>query len=232
MLRPRPERKRQGHERWLLTYADLITLLMIFFVVMYALSRVDSAKFQALSGALGGVFGSAGQPLGEGRGGGIPTMVPALGPGSLQGVLVELNAYLENQQLSGSAQYSQEEGSVTINLGAKGFFGEGEAALKDSAEANLDALATVLKAGTFRIRVEAHTNKGDAPASHYPSDWQLTAARAANVVQYLVGVAGVPPQRIMAAGLGDTRPVSDAATEQGRARNRRLSIVLTPQPGE
>ena len=128
MERRRREKKRQGHERWLLTYADLITLLMIFFVVMYALSRVDSEKFQALSGALGGVFAPSAQNLGDGQGGGIPSVVPSLGPGSLRGVLVELNAYLENQQISGSAQYSQEEGSVTIHLGAQEFFGEGEAA--------------------------------------------------------------------------------------------------------
>jgi len=233
MERRRRGSKRQGHERWLLTYADLITLLMIFFVVMYALSRVDSKKFQALSGALGGVFGGeSGQPLGAGQGGGIPSVVPSLGPGSLKGVLVELNAYLENQQISGSAQYSQEEGSVTINLGAQAFFGEGEAALKDSAEPHLDALAALLNAGTFRIRVEGHTSRGDARAKQYASDWELSAARAAKVVEYLVVVAGVPPQRIMAAGLGATRPVSDPATEQGRARNRRLSVVLTPQPGE
>jgi chemotaxis protein MotB len=232
MVRRRPEKKRQGNERWLLTYADLITLLMIFFVVMYALSRVDSKKFQALSGALGGVFGASAQTFGEGQGGGIPTMVPSLGPGSLKGVLVELNAYLENQSISGSAQYSEEEGSVTINLGAKEFFGEGEAALKDSAEPHLDALAAMLSAGTYRIRVEGHTSKGDARPKKYASDWELSAARAATVVQYLVVVAGVPPQRIMAAGLGATRPVSDPATEQGRARNRRLSVVLTPQPGE
>ena len=232
MERRRREKKRQGHERWLLTYADLITLLMIFFVVMYALSRVDSEKFQALSGALGGVFGPSAQTLGDGEGGGIPSVVPSLGPGSLRGVLVELNAYLENQQISGSAQYSQEEGSVTINLGAQEFFGEGEAALKASAEPHLDALAAVLNAGAFRIRVEGHTNKGDARARQYASDWELSAARAAKVVEYLVVVARVPPQRIMAAGLGPTRPVSDPATEQGRARNRRLSIVLTPQLGE
>ena len=230
MAKRHEEEKHENQERWLLTYADLITLLMIFFVVLYALSKVDADKFAALSNVLAMQFGGGRRLVGGDEGGGKPTAVPSPSTTDLQGLLVEANAYLEQQQLTGSSQVAQKEGNVVISLAELTLFDAGRAELKPGSLEKLKDLADVLNSGPYRIRVEGHTDNQPIRTGPFASNWQLSAVRAANIVQYLVREAKIPENRISAAGMAASRPVSDNATPQGRARNRRVTIVLEPLP--
>lgn len=224
------EEKAANHERWLLTYADLITLLMIFFVVLYALSKVDADKFKALSNTLAVVFGGGRRVIGGEEGGGKPVSLPGSSTTDVQGLLVEANAYLQQQNMTGSAQVASKEASVTITISEATLFAPGSADLKPQALEHLKELAAVLTSGPYRIRVEGHTDNTPIRTSQFHSNWQLSSLRAANIVEYLVNEAEVPPERIMAAGQADSEPVADNRTALGRAKNRRVAIVLEPLP--
>lgn len=228
MARRHEEEKEPNQERWLLTYADLITLLMIFFVVLYALSKVDADKFKALSNELAVVFGGGRRTIGGDEGGGRPTVTTESSTTDVQGLMVEANAYLETQNMTGSAQVAKKEGSITITMSAATLFEPGQAEIKGEARERLLELAERLSAGLFRLRVEGHTDNVPIRSDQFRSNWQLSAARAANIVDLLIREQKVTADGIMAAGLADSRPVADNATAAGRAKNRRVAIVLEP----
>jgi chemotaxis protein MotB len=230
MAKRHEEEKHENQERWLLTYADLITLLMIFFVVLYALSKVDADKFKALSQTLAMVFGGGRRLTGGDEGGGKPTAIPQPATTDLQGLLVEANAFLQQQQMTGSSDVAQREGNVVISLSDLTLFEPGRAELRPDAMEKLKDIADVLTSGPYRIRVEGHTDNQPIRNGQYSSNWQLSAMRAANIVEELVREGKVPENRISAVGMGPSKPVSDNATAQGRARNRRVSIVIEPLP--
>lgn len=235
-MRRKKAAKAENHERWLITYADLITLLLVFFIVLYAGSQDDSKKFAILAQGLRSAFNNAA----TNGGGGTTPIFDGTGSTNQGGTQQEITDF---ESITAILQrVAQEQGfadkldlqllpdRITIGLTSDLLFGSGSAGLKESALPALDAVAQVIKDKPNEVRVEGHTDNVPINTADFPSNWELSSARATAVLRRLVDADGVPGNRISAAGYGDTRPKADNKTPDGRAQNRRAAIVLLYPP--
>ena len=241
------KRHSQAHEegdaeRWLITYADMITLLMAFFIMMYAMSVVDLKKFQDLSGAMGHVFGGARESSpfpGETMGGGASLLPGGTGlldgsmPGSVVGSASLANRITEQvkqnlpDDLSDLVDVVHSDNRVTVRLKETSvLFPLGRVTLSSQARRILQEIGAVLYDVPYSLRIEGHTCDLPIRTHEFPSNWELSAARAANVMAYLIRQARISPLRVSARGLGDTQPLVPNDSASRRARNRRVDIVI------
>jgi chemotaxis protein MotB len=229
------EAEKDRSERWLLTYADLITLLLIFFIIMYVFSKQDVTKFKALATSLNRAFQGTSYVVGKapgpglrgggrpGQGGGGPAQTEEQ---ALQRVKQEVQELAKQQGLQQEVSVSVEEKGVVVRLSDRVLFASGQAELSEHAREILRGVGTILRKETgFYLRVEGHTDAVPI-GSRYPSNWELSSARAASVVRLFVSDVGLDPERLWVAGYGEHRPVADNRTEAGRAANRRIEIVM------
>ncbi len=240
----RKKRQEWHHEnldRWLLTYADMITLLMLFFIIMYAMSNVDTEKYKELSQALSSVFnggnftilldqtttGSAGVMSGVKPGQPVETKKPgkALGKGGSSALRTNATSSLQNLIKSGRVKIIPTETGLAISLVSDFHFGIASADLSPEAMPVLSEVAGFLTQIPNSIVVEGHTDNAAVDTSKWSSNWQLSADRALAVLQGLEAY-GVPGKRLSLAAYGDTRPVRPNDTPEGRAYNRRVDIVI------
>ncbi|MCC6174141.1 MAG: OmpA family protein [Chloroflexi bacterium] len=237
-----------NHERWLITYADMLTLLMVLFIVLFAMSNTDKQKFYALRDSLHQAFnvgvltGSSNARPKDAGPGVMPTVVQEVmavtGGGNpdsrMVSVLQELRQAVATVPIpegsSGHVEVGASREGIVISLAGNILFDSGKADLKPQGLVLLDALAVRLKTMPNEIRVEGHTDNIAIATPLYPSNWELSSARATTVGRYLTEHDGIAPQRMIAAGLGEFRPVAPNDTREGRARNRRVDlVVLFPQ---
>jgi len=235
--RRREAEEHENHERWLITYADMITLLMAFFIMMYAMSVVDLKKFEALSSAARHVFGGDAGEAGESSG---SRGASASGSGLLAGggelainrasLVNEMNRALNAalpEQLREHVAITHSGARVTVSVRADRItFPVGAAELTPEVRQILDAVGPALRETRARVLVEGHTCNLPIRTARYPSNWELSAQRAANVMVHLVRKSRVDPDLISASGYADTRPVATNETTEGRRRNRRVDIVV------
>lgn len=235
-----------GSMRWLLTYADLITLLMAFFVIMYAMSDLDRTKYQqvarALRVALGvGSGGGSLVVLGQGQGDvKIPddlaqrlTAAEAARQTVQPGLQRAEDPLLKlGQQLVADLRafgrfhvYATERGLVISLLGSA-VFDSGRAEIRPAAEPVLAAIAHRLQDLPNDISVEGSADDRPINTPEFPSNWELSARRATEVIRHLVNRHGLDPRRFIAVGYAEVRPVFDNSTEAGRAGNRRVDIII------
>jgi chemotaxis protein MotB len=238
-----------NNDRWLLTYSDLITLLMVFFVVLYAISEADKGKFIQLRSSLQRAFNGdlpvrgngpavydtpvplpTGTPLEQIITYVTPTATPAPTPrvdvrliDQLREALVPLAA---SQGADQDVNVYENDGSIVISLSGGLLFDSGKAELRPEGAAYLHAAAGVLRGRPNSLRVEGHTDNVAISTALYPSNWELSAARAVIATRYLVEQENLPAATVMAAACGDSRPVADNSTRQGRTRNRRVDILV------
>ena len=225
-----PHRRRfddhENLERWLLTYADLITLLLAFFIVMYSMSQVDSKKFGRMSDALSGVLKGGtvamkqGSHIGLLPGGGVLkiAVLKSIGESIENDFLGKGNEKMVNTEVS--------ERGLVIHIMEQALFNPGSAELTDKAKETLDIVAEHLKSLPNHIRIEGHTDNRPIKTSKYPSNWELSSARATEVVKFLIRNHDVRPDEISALGYGEYRPLAPNNTEDNRAKNRRVDIVV------
>lgn len=226
----------EHHERWLISYADFITLLFAFFVVMYAISIVNEGKYQQLSDALGDAFG------GRGAATQVNTNVEPVLPLShivnrkrneaarreheRMGVLArDLTATLLPLVKSGQVRVTQSARGVSVEINASVLFDQGQALLQPEASEILQAVGGLLRNDPHRIEVEGHTDDVPIASTVYPSNWELSAARASSVVRLFID-SGVAPARLSALGFAATRPVAPNTDPVGQARNRRVAVMI------
>ena len=231
-------RSTDSRDRWLVSYADFITLLFAFFVVMYALSTVNEGKYRQLGQAIGTAFGVAESaeplpiaPLGLTR---SATARAEAAAASHRERLAEaersLGEALAPLIAEGNARIVPNGRGVSLEIGAGFLFASGQALLREGAREALATLAAVLRDGDQPIEVEGHTDDVPIHSAQFPSNWELSAARASAVVRVLLDL-GVAPVRLAAIGFGEFRPVESNGSAEGRARNRRVSITLVmPEP--
>ncbi len=220
-----------GEARWLTTYGDAMTLLLTFFVLLFAMSTIDEETFQIVISSFQGAVGI----MERGR-----TLSPAemLEMGVDIEDLAEEDVITEEQvpvELAEQLQADEEEmveiehreRGLVIQVTDRLLFDSGQADLLPEGVEFLHRVAVLLNAPDYRdrqIRVEGHTD--DVPPTRFTSNWELSVLRAKNVVEAFVDEVEITPERLSAVGFGETRPVAPNETEEGRAENRRVSIVL------
>lgn len=239
MARKKYAEEHDNHERWLVSYADFITLLFAFFVVMYAVSSVNEGKYRVLSDSLGSAFGQtrtpqtkSGQeqpilPLPEKLLVPRPRISEALRREREQmtGIARDILKVLAPLVSEGKVRVTQTARGVSVEINASLLFAPGEAKLTEESSQALKAVAAVLNNDQHAIRVEGYTDNLPISNAFFPSNWELSAVRASSVVR-LFSESGISENRLTAVGHGSNQPVDSNATAAGRARNRRVTVTI------
>ena len=223
----------ENSERWLITYADMITLLMAFFIMMYAMSKVDQGRFSALATSVRAEFTGTGLPAGPDVtlvNQGVATSLGIINGtrfGLQDNVEKGLDKALARSGLRKHVQVLEIGGNLVIRLLAdKVLFPSGSARLTQENRELLSRIATILRVLPFAVRIEGHTDNVPIHTRAFPSNWELSTRRATNVVLYLVRSQGLPVEQFSAAGYADTKPVAPNNTAANREKNRRIDIVI------
>lgn len=242
-------------ERWLVSYADFITLLFAFFVVMYAISQSDLAKLKSVSESIRQAFNAeAVDQQGRSSGKTLNQFDPTAAQGGLlldmpsgkvnimspdyedlkrvADIIEESVSYeLGDADIAEKMQIIYDDRGLVVRLSAKNFFEPGSAEVKPEALPILDQMAKVLKTVKRHIRVEGHTDNIAVQSDYFPSNWELSTARSAWVVRYFIKKYRFDPKYLTVAGYAEYHPVAPNTTEEGRSKNRRIEIiVLSKEP--
>ena len=233
-------RRRQGtgvnlaSPPWMVTYSDLVTQLLAFFVILFTISTVDVQRFQLLLSAFRASVGvlERGRSLDRQALVGnpplqvVPTFNYSRAAEQLQVVYEELSRLVESGGLERFVQLVPEERGLVVRFADRVLFDLGRAELRPEARRVLDSVAEVLKPLPNAIRVEGHTDDLPIHNARFPSNWELSTARATTVVRYLIERHGFEPRRLSAAGYGEYRPLVPNTSEAARQRNRRVDVVV------
>jgi chemotaxis protein MotB len=243
----RPKRpEHDNHERWMVSYADFITLLFAFFVVMYGISSVNEGKYKVFGAAINRAFGTKSS---ETEGSSIRMSEEEIYFKSLvdrrdarlaekqrkqnermRNLAQTLNETMDKFVKSGQMNVSQTGRGVELEINASALFNQGEADIQPEAKKTLADAAKVLVDNDYAIEVEGHTDNLPISTARFPSNWELSSARASSVVRLFID-QGVVAKRLKAVGSADNHPVLPNDSAEGRARNRRVTItVLNPEP--
>jgi len=235
-----PPKKKDNSERWLLTYADMITLLMLFFIILYSMSTVNPAKYQELAQAFQSVFSGGplqvfptsstggagvltglnpGQKTASNRGG------PNQGTGGASVLRSQAVSALQNLVKAGRVKVIPTENGFAISMISDLYFNPGSATLAPDAMPALQEVAGFLGQISNSIVVEGYTDNLPVDTKQWTSNWQLASERSLSVLMSLEDY-GVPTERLSSASYGETRPVVPNDTPEGRAQNRRVDIVI------
>ena len=257
--RQKPE-EHENHERWLVSYADFITLLFAFFVVMYALSSINEGKYRVLSESIVKAFQNVQSsdkviyiptPAPKGENSAhvqIQTAMPMpsqptakeiterkareLRRQKMKSVAGNLHEVMEPLMRGGQVKVTESNRGISIEINASLLFAPAQAVLNEETVNVLKAVAQVLAQDTHQVQIEGHTDNLPISSPIFPSNWELSSARASSVTRLFIE-NGVQPERIVVIGYADNRPVDSNATLEGRARNRRVTVmILAENEGE
>ena len=242
--RRRSEDEDSHHERWIVSYADFITLLFAFFIVMYAISTLNESKYRAVGNALGFAFNPSRGPTAAAGPTTIASMLPHPMPKppraddparvardqKLSGVAAKLTDALAPLVETGHVRLKKSPAGLVVEIDASVLFAPAQAMLQPGSIAALTAAAKVIGEVENALQVEGHTDSQPIASAVYPSNWELASARAASVVR-LFEANGVDPKRMLAVGYADNRPVDTNDTAIGRASNRRVTLLILSDPG-
>jgi chemotaxis protein MotB len=214
-----------SHERWLVSYADFITLLFAFFTTMYAISTVDAQKLSKMVASMQVALKGDRQPA-------PPVPLPETG----RSVAPRLdNLVVLRQQLSSRLERQIQQGKVSLDVDARGLvvsireagsFASGSAELSDGARALLTEIAAPLSELSHPVRIEGHTDDTPIRTARFNSNWELSTARATEVIAYLVHDRGLSATRLSAAGYGEFHPRVPNGSPEARTQNRRVDLVI------
>ena len=251
MARKKEPEKAPNHERWLVSYADFITLLFAVFVTLYAMSQTDKKKVEEVAASYRTAFGvgkglDATKPVVIPKGSMLP--IPSAKPQhaeverpkskgevsqkiqatkkDYQAILLSLEKYFIEQKAQDKVNIDITKRGLVISLKEGGFFDSGSATLKQSADGLLSKIAEALSPYGNEISFEGHTDNVPIHSATFQSNWDLSASRATSLARHFIERHGFTPEKISVTGYGEYRPVSDNSTEEGRKLNRRVDIVL------
>lgn len=203
-----PKKKPQGDEGgWLTTYADMMTLLMTFFVLLFAMSTLDPVKLEQ--------FGDSTRDENKKKTKKV----------SLSQINKEVKKLVVEQELQSQVKVSMDARGVTLGIASDLAFASGTATLSGPIKSFLVKLVGTMQKATYAIAVEGHTDNDPIRSSQFPSNWELSAARASAVIRYLTS-QGITADKFRAIGFGDTRPLVANDTPQNKAKNRRVDITF------
>lgn len=245
MARRAKRREPDNHERWMVSYADFITLLFAFFVVMYGISSVNEGKYKVFSVSVNQAFGTQ---TGTAEGGTMRLTEEEIYFKSLvdrrnarlaekqrkldermQKLNETLNSKMAGFVKNGQMTVSQSTRGVTLDINASMLFKPAEATVQPDAIQTLADVAKILAGEDMAIEVEGHTDNLPISNAQFPSNWELSSARASSVVRLFIE-QGIISTRLKATGLADNVPIEENSSIEGRARNRRVVVtVLAPE---
>lgn len=250
MARRKKPEEAPNHERWLVSYADFITLLFAFFVVMFATSQADHGKAAevsesvrkaleegevkaAVQAILGGTHANKGQgnAMMKGPGGARPTAQEIPPVADLKGSMSALQQALRVEIEKGQIKVSLEQRGLVISLREAAFFASGDDAVYPGTYASIDKIAHAISALPSQVRLEGHTDAVPIHNPRFRSNWELSAARSIAMLELLVSRFDIPARRLAVAGYADTVPVESNDTQEGRAHNRRVDVVILNEYG-
>ena len=215
-----------GMMRWLLTYADMITLMLALFIILFAMSTISRVKVQEFARSLSAGFNnpwSVNQPPSGGANGEQSFESSS----SIPAIQKELEKYVKENRLEQQVRvHAEARGLVVSLLSDKSYYDSGSAQMRPQTLRILDQIAPYLKRNGNQIAVEGFTDNVPISTAQYPTNWELSAARAVGIARYLVEHDGIPGSRVSAAGYGEYRPRNHNNTSAERQANRRVDIVL------
>lgn len=251
---PMVRRRRNGldeedlsRDRWLVSYADFITLMFAFFVVMYAISSINEGKYRVLSESLTAIFveqprSERNQPQAlpsvpvEQIKEELPEVQPLVEPEAVEPLNETLDAVQRRLEISlelfkdqDLVDIDRKDDRIEVRMKSKMLFGSGSSRLSNAILRVLRDVARILQPLENPIQVEGHTDDVPISTAEFPSNWELSAARAASVVHFFTRV-GVPGDRLTALAYGEHKPLVDNDSEEGRASNRRVTLVIGSLP--
>ena len=249
-MRVRVPRSRVTHDRWLVSYADFITLLFAFFVVLFASAKADQRKQMEVSQAIDAAFKSLGifpdasrRPAKQtnSASGTEPAAIPmnivmgedVLSPArvrdDLESMRRDLQQRLSNQVSQHTVAIEMGRDGLVISLREAGFFDSGSSAPRSEALPTLREIASSLSRSPYDLRVEGHTDNVPIHTEAFDSNWELSSARATRIARLFLILRAIPADRLSAAGYAEFHPVASNATAEGRALNRRVDLVVMPR---
>jgi chemotaxis protein MotB len=245
--RPKPH---INHERWLVSYADFITLLFAFFVVLYAFSKADQKKQVEITESVDtafrslGLFSNSSKHPTDGAASsagaekslmamnivmGEDVLAPAQVKSDLDRIHRELSQTLSNQVATHTVSIHMGRDGLVISLREAGFFASGSANPKPETLPTLRQIAALLGRTPYDLRVEGHTDNIPIHTAEFDSNWELSSARATRIARLFLDLKAMPPDRISAAGYAEFHPVAPNSTPEGRGENRRVDLVVLPR---
>jgi chemotaxis protein MotB len=233
MSKKAPEaEKPENHERWIVSYADMVTLLFALFVVLYATSDANPQKLQAVHNSIDQAFsigvlqGSNGSSAVLQNGGGITPSLAEIKSNNLAALSETLSGFAQANNLEGKIQVRSDADSIIISLQDNLLFDSGSADLRPGSQDVLLQVANALQGLPNQMRIEGHTDNIPVNSPDFPTNWELSAARASRVLRFLRDQGGLTANKLFLAGFADTQPVASNDTPEGRALNRRADIVI------
>jgi chemotaxis protein MotB len=241
-MRRRVPRSRVGHDRWLVSYADFVTLLFGFFVVLYAFARSDQKKQVQVAQAIDTAFRTMGvlsksNPAAGAQDAAQPAraaadeelLTPAQVKYDLDHIQRDLAVTLARQIASHTVSMEMGRDGLVISLREAGFFDSGSATPKAEALPTLRTIANRLGETPYDLRIEGHTDNVPIHNAEFDSNWELSSARATHIARLFLEMKAIPPDRLSAAGYAEFHPVASNDTAAGRAENRRVDLVVLPR---
>jgi chemotaxis protein MotB len=232
MRRRKPAEQKSNAPRWMVTFSDLITLILVFFILLFSMSQIDIVKFQAIADSFQQKqileFYPSVIPLEESE---IETNeeidTREQRDRDLQELLTEIKVYLKENKLNDIVVATRTERGVVLVLQEQALFDSGEAAILGSSYPFLNKVGNLLSQIPNFVKVEGHTDNRPISTDKFPSNWELSSARASSVIRYLTETENLDPKRFIAVGYGDTRPIAPNDTASNLQKNRRVEIIVT-----
>jgi len=226
-LSPLPRAETSAVPEWAITFADMMTLILIYFVLMLSFSNLDLIKYRSLARGFQAAFGGKQElPIPPPVVAGTPVAGDPHADAEAEQVLRELSALGKSQGPGGPVEVTQTEKELRLRIDDRVMFDLGSANLRPEAQQLLARLTPILRRYPFRIEVEGHTDDLPIRNAVFPSNWELSAARAGSVVRALITRGGLAPDKLVAVGLADTHPLAPNMDDAARARNRRVEFLL------
>jgi len=224
-----------GAPEWMVTFSDMTTLLLTFFVLLLSMASLDQKKIKEALGSLQGALGvlEAGQKSEMGKEEILSRMdFVSKAKQTESRLLSGVRNYIEQANLSSTVSVVKTEKGISVRIMDSILFGPGDAELQDAAKPILEKLAGVIKDSPYNIMVEGHTDDVPISTPRFPSNWELSTARAVSVAKYFISV-GVKPDILSVAGYAQYHPVVPNITPENRAKNRRVEInFVSPELAE
>jgi len=236
------EEVEEGAPAWMATFADMSTLLLTFFVLLLSFANMDAQKFREMLGSVKDAFGVQKETVGDYMARSTSAVDFAVEQAqqaqqesqegdrgeqqqspSMEQALSIIQALF--QEMGGAAEVLEDEEGVTVRVDGKLLFPSGSAQLRPEAAGVMERMASLLQNYTFDLYILGHTDSVPIETAQFPSNWELSSARAAASLRFLTG-RGVDPRRLVSVGFADSRPIDTNATPEGRGRNRRVEFLF------